>query len=114
MLLLNLRGTSGPLYRRIYQALKSGIRARRFGPTARLPSTRELASDLRVSRNTVMLAYEQLQAEGYVVSRNRSTTRVADAVPTRALSESREPPVTPSSLSAYAQRLTREIGRAHV
>ena len=77
MLLLNLRGTRGPLYRRVYHALKSAIRAGRLGPAARLPSTRALAADLGVSRNTVMLAYEQLQAEGYVLSRDRSTTRVA-------------------------------------
>src|SRR5436190_23725404 len=82
-MLLNLRRTSGPLYRRIYHALKSGIHAGRLAPASRLPSTRALATDLGVSRNTVMLAYEQLLAEGYVVSRNRSTTRVAAAVPAR-------------------------------
>jgi GntR family transcriptional regulator / MocR family aminotransferase len=81
MLLLNLRGARGPLYRRVYHALKSVIRSGRLGPAARLPSTRELAEDLGVSRNTVMLAYEQLAAEGYVVSRNRSTTSVAGALP---------------------------------
>jgi GntR family transcriptional regulator/MocR family aminotransferase len=53
---VSLRGTSGPLYRRVYHALKSVIRAGRLGPAARLPSTRTLAADLRVSRNTVMLA----------------------------------------------------------
>ena len=48
MLLLNLRGTGGPLYRRVYHALKSVIRAGRLGPAARLPSTRVLAADLGV------------------------------------------------------------------
>src|SRR5713101_2035829 len=79
-MLLNLRGASGPLYRRIYGALKSGIREGSFGPAARLPSTRALAADLGVSRNTVMLAYEQ---QGYVVSRDRSTTLVAGVVLSR-------------------------------
>src|SRR3954470_17423747 len=82
-MLLNLRGASGPLYRRIYNALKSGIHAGRLAPASRLPSTRALAADLGVSRNSVMLAYEQLLAEGYIVSRDRSTTRVAAAVPAR-------------------------------
>src|SRR5712692_9770527 len=90
-MLLNLRGASGPLYRRVYHALKSVIRAGRLGPAARLPSTRELAADLGVSRNTVMLAYEQLAAEGYVVSRHRSTTSVAGAVPPRTLPASPGP-----------------------
>ena len=70
-MLLNLQEADGPLHRRIYDALKSAIHAGRLGPGARLPSTRTLATDLDVSRNTVTLAYEQLVAEGYVVSRNR-------------------------------------------
>src|SRR5262249_11227063 len=79
-MLLNLREASGPLYRRVYHALKAMIRAGRLGPAARLPSTRVLARDLGVSRNTVMLAYEQLAAEGYLVSRHRGTTSVAAGV----------------------------------
>ena len=109
-MLLNLRSASGPLYRRIYHALKSSIREGRFGPAARLPSSRALAVDLGVSRNTVMLAYEQLQAEGYVVSRSRSTTFVAGVVSPRPLAESPKPPATPARISAYAQRLVRDPG----
>jgi GntR family transcriptional regulator/MocR family aminotransferase len=108
-MLLNLRGTGGPLYRRIYHALKSGIHAGRFGAAARLPSTRTLAADLGVSRNTVMLAYEQLAAEGYVVSRHRATTSVAAATPPRtspATSGARSD-VRPR-ISSYAQRLTKD------
>jgi GntR family transcriptional regulator/MocR family aminotransferase len=81
---LNLRG-SGPLYRRIYHALKSEIGAGRLRPHTRLPSTRALAADLSVSRNTVMLAYEQLIAEGYLLSRQRSTTVVAGDTLSRAV-----------------------------
>ena len=79
-MLLNLRETGGPLYRRVYQALKARIRAGGLGPAARVPSTRALARDLGVSRNTVMLAYEQLAAEGYLVSRQRGATSVAGGV----------------------------------
>lgn len=108
MLLLDLRKADGPLYRRVYHALKSMIRDGRLAPAARLPSTRELAADLRVSRNTVMLAYEQLLAEGYVVSRNRATTSVASALPTSERPASSRPkPGHPPSVSAYARRLTR-------
>jgi len=53
--LQNLRG-SGPLDRHIYHALKSDIGAGRLPPSVRLPSTRALAADLGVSRNTVMFA----------------------------------------------------------
>src|SRR5882724_8143653 len=111
MLLLNLHKAHGPLYRRVYHALKSMIRDGRLAPAARLPSTRELAADLRVSRNTVMLAYEQLLAEGYVVSRNRATTSVASTLPTSAMPASSRPKsghLPP--VSTYARRLIRLLG----
>src|SRR5882724_339376 len=111
MLLLNLHKAHGPLYRRVYHALKSMIRDGRLAPAARLPSTREFAADLRVSRNTVMLAYEQLLAEGYVVSRNRATTSVASTLPTSAMPASARPKsghLPP--VSTYARRLIRLLG----
>ena len=109
MLLLNLRAASGPLYRRVYHALKSAIRSGRLGPTARLPSTRELAADLGVSRNTVMLAYEQLAAEGYVVSRDRATTAVVGTVPPPMTRASARPRMARAPrTSTYARRLSRD------
>jgi GntR family transcriptional regulator/MocR family aminotransferase len=105
-MLLNLHG-GGPLYRRIYHALKAEIGAGRLAVNARLPSTRALAADLGVSRNTVVLAYEQLAAEGYLVSRERSAACVAGAAPA-------SPPSVPAAdadprLSAYGRRLPREV-----
>ena len=106
---LNLRGARGPLCRQGYHALKTVIRDGRLGPAARLPSTRGLAADLGTSRNTVMLAYEQLAAEGYVVSRQRSTTSVAGT----ALPRTRAAPSSPTivgapQISSYARRLTKD------
>jgi len=112
-MLLNLRETGGPLYRRVYQALKARIRAGGLGPAARVPSTRALARDLGVSRNTVMLAYEQLAAEGYLVSRQRGATSVAGGVgvPSRpAPAPARPAAERPDSISAYARRLTARLG----
>ena len=111
MLLLNLRTGGGPLYRRVYHALKTMIREGRLAPDARLPSSRELATDLRVSRNTVMLAYEQLLAEGYVVTRDRATTAVARALPAPAAPASARPrPAAAAPVSAYARRLVQRLG----
>jgi len=110
-MLLNLRRFAGPLHGRVYAALKSAIAAGRLPPDARLPSTRALAADLGVSRNTVTLAYEQLVAEGYVVPRNRSTMSVASGLPIEtspALSDPR--PDDCPRLSAYGQRLTKDLG----
>ena len=55
-MLLNLQDHEGPLHRRIHDALKAAILAGRLGPGGRLPSTRALAADLGVSRNTVSSA----------------------------------------------------------
>ena len=104
-MLLNLRETSGPLYRRVYHALKGMIRAGRLGPAARVPSTRALARDLGVSRNTVMLAYEQLAAEGYLVSRQRGRRRcprMRGASPIGSISRPGPPPCVPGCATTSA------------
>ena len=80
MLLLPLDG-EGPLHRQLYRSLRGAILAGRLGAGARLPSTRSLARELGLARNTVMLACEQLVAEGYAAPRARSGTFVADALP---------------------------------
>ena len=58
-------------------ALRAAIADGRLAPGTRLPSTRQLAADLRVSRGVVVTAYEQLAAEGRLVSRKGSGTVVA-------------------------------------
>lgn len=83
-LLLSLdRRADAPLYRQIYQGLQSAIADGRLAPAAALPSSRVLSEELGVSRNTVVLALDQLVAEGYVEGTARSGTRVK-AVPVRA------------------------------
>ncbi len=58
----------GLLHQQVYRALRAEILSGRLAPGARLPSTRLLAASLRISRNTVLLAYEQLFGEGYAHS----------------------------------------------
>jgi GntR family transcriptional regulator/MocR family aminotransferase len=80
--LLTLEATPGvPLYRRLTNALRSAILEQRLPVGARLPSTRSLAQDLEISRSTVLVAFEQLATEGYLVSRSGSGTMVADDLP---------------------------------
>ena len=110
-MLVSLRRGDGPLYRRIYLSLKDAIRQGRIGPQSRLPSTRSLAHDLGVSRNTVVLAYEQLAAEGYVVNRDRASASVAQGNFTRPPEAA--PPAfqkSPPRLSAYSRRLEGRTG----
>jgi GntR family transcriptional regulator/MocR family aminotransferase len=66
-----------PLGRQLEQQLRDAIRAGRLYPAAPLPSSRALAQQLDVARGVVVGAYEQLVAEGYLVSRPGGSTRVA-------------------------------------
>jgi GntR family transcriptional regulator / MocR family aminotransferase len=70
-----------PLYRQLYNALREAILAGQLKTGTRLPATRVLASDFGVSRNTVMSAYAQLLAEGYVEGEVGSGTYVARTLP---------------------------------
>ena len=83
------------LHRQLYDELRGAILARRLLPGSRLPASRELASSSSVSRNTVLSAYDQLLAEGYIVSRAGSGTFVADSIPESFAPERRPAPSDP-------------------
>lgn len=90
---LELRGPG--LRTGLMDALREAVRTGRLAPGTRLPSSRTLAADLGVARNTVADAYAELVAEGWLTARQGSGTRVARrAVPlTRAPSG---PPARPN------------------
>ena len=71
----------GALHAQLTRSLKDAILARRFAAGMRLPATRELAVLLGLSRNTVLGAYEQLEAEGFIEARTGSGSYVADIAP---------------------------------
>lgn len=74
----------GPLTQRVAQGIRAAIAQGRLSPGERVPSSRTLAASLGVSRNIVVHAFEELLAEGHLVSRGGAGTFVAD-----------EPPFTP-------------------
>lgn len=69
-----------PLRRQIYQALVDQMIGGKLKAGELLPSTRELAKGLNVSRNTVSDAYEMLIAEGFVISSQGAPTRIAEGL----------------------------------
>ena len=75
---------AGDLERQIYRGLRDAILGKRLKPDTRLPATRALAADLGVSRGTVVAAFEQLAAEGYLTARTGRGTVVA-SLPDQAL-----------------------------
>ncbi len=76
---------TAPLYQQLYTHLRGSILAGRLKNGTKLPSTRGLATELNISRNTVLNAYQQLLAEGYLESTGGSGTFVARVLPELAL-----------------------------
>src|SRR5687767_2314098 len=70
-------GARGRLQQQIVTAVRRAIASGVMRPGTRVPSSRALAADLRVSRTTSQLALDQLRAEGYLVTRHGSGTFVA-------------------------------------
>ncbi|MET7680173.1 PLP-dependent aminotransferase family protein [Streptomyces sp. NPDC005423] len=70
--------TSTGVRRGLTDALRSAVRTGRLAPGTRLPSSRALAADLGIARNTVADAYADLVAEGWLTARQGSGTRVGD------------------------------------
>src|ERR1700683_1745699 len=84
---------AGPRVRAALEAaLRESVRSGRMLPGARLPSSRALALDLGIARNTVAEAYGQLVAEGWLATRQGAGTWVAERV--TALPDLSPPPVT--------------------
>ncbi|MBS1796959.1 MAG: PLP-dependent aminotransferase family protein [Acidobacteria bacterium] len=101
------RRAETPLFRQIYDSLRTAILQQRLAPGFKLPSSRELAVELKVSRNTVTAAFDQLAAEGYLVSRTGAGTFVSDAVP----DEFQQPPKSARPPSAAPDETDRELSR---
>ncbi|WP_206051077.1 PLP-dependent aminotransferase family protein [Nocardioides speluncae] len=68
---------SGPLYQRLAGALRKAVHADQLASGIRLPSERDLARAVALSRSTVVAAYDELRADGLVESRRGSGTTVA-------------------------------------
>ncbi|MER5523873.1 PLP-dependent aminotransferase family protein [Streptomyces sp. NPDC002677] len=79
---LHLEPAGPGLRRGLTDALREAVRSGRLVPGTRLPSSRSLAADLGIARNTVADAYADLVAEGWLTARQGSGTRVATREPT--------------------------------
>ncbi len=87
--------TGGPRRAALEEALRSAIRDQRLVAGTRLPSTRALAADLGVARGTVVDAYAQLVAEGYLNARHGAGTWVADVALVEPAAPTAEPTPRP-------------------
>lgn len=116
-LALSPRGPGTTAGRWLYAALRAAILDGQLGPGVRLPATRDLARQYQLSRGTVVSAYDQLKAEGYlraVVGSGTVVNRVLPddlltvpaAVKGRARESGSRQPAKPHALSAFGHRVT--------
>lgn len=95
-----------PLYLQIVHALIHEIQRGRLVPGTYLPSSRELARTLKVNRKTIVLAYEDLVAQGWLESRGTRGTMVAGSLPEQPLAA--QPHVAPADLPDFQFRRPAE------
>jgi GntR family transcriptional regulator/MocR family aminotransferase len=82
MIPLHLKKAAGAtLQKQVYDEIRAAILAGTLKPGTALPSSRECARELKVSRNTIVLAFERLANEGYLRMRSGSGTFVSDPLP---------------------------------
>lgn len=80
------RRSTKPLHKQVYEAFCAMIVGRNLHAGQRVPSTRSLASELKISRIPILSAYSQLLAEGYFESRSGSGTFVSSSLPDQGVS----------------------------
>src|SRR6059058_2022744 len=112
-LALQSKDAKTPAYLWVYQSLRSEILEGRLRPGARLAATRDLASQYALSRGTILNAFEQLKAEGYVEGSVGSGTFVTKVLPEELL-KVRKAAVesTPTKVKAPRRRLSQFALRA--
>lgn len=120
-LALPARDAKIPAYLWLYGALRSEILEGRLRPGTRLPATRDLAEQYRLSRGTIVNAFDQLKSEGYVEGTVGSGTFVTKVLPEDLLKVRKEVLARQMAedhprrrrLSSYAQRVKPLTGYEH-
>jgi GntR family transcriptional regulator/MocR family aminotransferase len=117
------RGNGQPIYRQLHRLLQQAILSRELPAGSKVPSSRLLAQELGIGRNTVTQVYEQLVLEGYVSSATGRGTFVADSAPDEIVGvpdaeapaaplESLPPPLPLQGNRALSYRMSRSFRRA--
>jgi GntR family transcriptional regulator/MocR family aminotransferase len=110
-LVLAPRGRKVPATRWLVAALRAEILDGRLRPGARLPASRELARQYGLSRGTIITAFRQLEAEGYIHGNVGSGTFVQRVLPDELLQVAPRPGAAPSVARPAERRLSALAGR---
>src|SRR6266480_7221605 len=101
--------SSEPLYQQLYRQIREELESGSFDSSAsRVPSSRVVATTLRISRPTVNQAFSKLFAEGYLQVRKRSGIFVADHLPATFLKAAR---LTTTARTEHSPRVARRVSR---
>lgn len=98
------RESTTPLYRQLYLQIRKQILTGRLQGGIRLPSTRTLSQELSLSRITLLNAFDQLIAEGFLVSRTGAGTYVGNEWDRSEQADTAPPPLPPQ-LSELSQSM---------
>lgn len=104
------RKSAIPFYKQIYDGYRSAILAGQLRPGQRLQSTRSLATELRISRLPVVIAYEQLLHEGYIEGKIGAGTYVKHTIPDELTYVSRSSIPTQEESPDGAEEFTNLLG----
>jgi GntR family transcriptional regulator/MocR family aminotransferase len=105
-LVLPPREAKTPAFRWLYAALRGDILGGRLRPGSRLPATRDLATQYGLARGTVVSAFEELKAEGYLHGSRGSGTYVSSVIPENLLQVAPEARQRLSSIKQQPRRLS--------
>lgn len=109
----NESGESSPAFLRLGRSLVEDIRRGELHPGARLPSSRSLATALGVHRNTVIAAYDELVAQGWIEALHGRGTFVSRDLPQK-ISATRNQSVEPNFRMSSRPPLIRNAPEPHV
>ena len=100
-----------PLHRQLYDQLRELVLSGRLAPGSRLPSSRSLAGELGCSRNTVVMAFDQLLSEGYLEGKVGAGTFVSSELPEGMLASDRPVMLERPTDSGQGPLLSRRASR---
>src|SRR5512133_1243081 len=104
------RASIEPLHEQLYRQIRDELKSGKFSDgSSRLPSSRDLATDWKISRSTVRLALSKLHAEGYLRSRPGSGTFVANLLPETFLTADQPKTYQPIQRSARISERAKAI-----
>ncbi len=110
-IMLDSTSSATPLYRQIYKAVRHSILSGQFDRGMQLPATRLLATQLGVSRMTVVNAYDQLLSEGYIEGKGGAGTYVASTLPEKMLRVEPDKPIRPKKFAHPRNHLLSRRGQ---